>query len=183
MLVIYIASMKKALLLNADWSPLQFVSDMRAILLLYRGRAEVVVLDSKPSLWPETYNTPSDKITVPATIRLLKRVNRVWGSPRFRKKVLFNRDSWSCQYCKKRLGWSDVTIDHVTPKCMGGKTTWRNCVTSCKDCNRKKGNKTLSEAGMIPVKSPLEPSPLHFFDYSVASGWHDHWNVFMPSAK
>lgn len=173
-------SMRKALLLNADWSPLQFVSDIRAIMLIYRGRAEVVNLDSEPSLWGDSYKTPMKSVEVPATIRLLKRINPTWAPPRFRKRVLFNRDGWRCQYCTRQLTWSDVTIDHVVPRCSGGKTTWRNCVASCKECNRKKGFKSLSEAGMNLIKSPLEPSPLHFFDYSASSSWHDHWNLFVP---
>jgi 5-methylcytosine-specific restriction endonuclease McrA len=173
---------KRALLLNADWSPLHFVSDVDAIIMFYKGRVEVVpnTTTGKPSQWDETFNSPSTSIHVPATMRLLKRVNKRWKPPRFRKKVLFNRDGWKCQYCGTKLGWHNITIDHVMPQSRGGDTTWLNCVTSCRPCNRCKDNKTPEEAGMKLLKRPENPTSLHFWDALRTDCWHCDWDVYIP---
>ena len=170
--------MKKALLLNADWSPLSFVSPPRALNLMLSGRAELIYAGEKPSLWDEEYSTPSTSYTLPATLRLLTRISRRHTATRFRKKVLFNRDSWQCQYCGVQLGQREVTIDHVTPRSVGGVTSWRNCVTSCRACNMKKGSKSLPESGMNLRRQPCEPKMSHFWcvDRRV---WHPDWAIFL----
>lgn len=80
--------MKRALLLNANYEPLHFVSDRDAIVLYYRGSAEIVSNDGVLSQWEETFNSPSTIIKIPATLRLLKHFRRKWKRPRFQKKVL-----------------------------------------------------------------------------------------------
>ena len=108
--------MKRALLLNSDWTPLHFVTDVKAIYLVLKERAEVIALeDGRPSLWSESFTTPTFSIELPATLRLFNRVNKRWSPPRFRKKVLFNRDNWECEYCGDQLTWESVSIDHVLP--------------------------------------------------------------------
>lgn len=173
--------MKKALLLNADYTPLHFISDSRAFALVFKGRAEVLDMAGKPSVWDDVlFRTSSVAFNVPATIRLLQRVSRKWTPPRFRKKAIFNRDGWQCQYCRTELHRSNITIDHVHPRSRGGSNSWKNCVASCKNCNRMKGNKTPGEAGMSLVRPPLEPSPLHFWDVPKGgSVWHEDWGIFI----
>jgi len=171
--------MPRVLLLNADWSPLQFITDIRALRLLMKGRAEVITLDETPSMWDEYYTTVSSNYQIPATIRLNFRVSVNPSVARFRKRILYNRDDWSCQYCNKKLGWSNVTIDHVVPKCRGGKTTWKNCVVCCKICNRNKGSKLLHEANMKLLKQPSEPKLIHFWNLSEKQSWHNDWTTFV----
>ena len=173
--------MKRALLLNADYAPLHFIPDIEAFIMVYKGSAEIVDASGKLSVWEGNELTSPGRVwPCPATIRLLERVNKRWKPPRFRKKVLFNRDEWKCQYCHIELHWSSVTIDHVQPKSRGGGTTWRNCVASCKSCNKRKADKTPSEAGMPLRKSPVEPSPLHFWDVAKGNHWHEDWEMFVP---
>jgi 5-methylcytosine-specific restriction endonuclease McrA len=172
--------MKRALLLNHDYVPLHFLNDVDAIILFYKGRAEIVSgSDGKPSVWNETFKSPSTTIHVPATMRLLKKINKKWKQPRFRKKVLFNRDNWSCQYCSEKLYWDSVTIDHVMPSSRGGQTSWLNCVASCKQCNKSKANKTPEEAGMKLLKKPTVPTSFHFWDTMSSSVWHNDWKMFL----
>ena len=90
--------MPRTLLLNADWLPLQFITEVRAIKLLMRERAEVIVVADSPSMWGSHYATVTTSFQVPATIRLCVRVNIKPTVSRFKKKILFNRDGWSCQY-------------------------------------------------------------------------------------
>ena len=68
--------MKKVLLLNTDWTPLNFVSEIRAINLLMKGRCEVIIVSEKPSVWNEKIPTPTREYDSPATLRVLDRVNR-----------------------------------------------------------------------------------------------------------
>lgn len=173
--------MKRALLLNSDGSPLHFISDHDAITLFYKGRAEVVLgLNGTPSEWDETFKSPSTSIRVPATMRLFKKVHKKWKAPRFRKRVLFNRDQWSCQYCGEKLHWNSVTIDHVMPSSRGGKTSWHNCVTSCTPCNKEKADRTPDEAGMRLVKQPTYPSALDFWDAMRSNVVHEDWSMYLP---
>jgi 5-methylcytosine-specific restriction endonuclease McrA len=173
---------KRALLLNSDYSPLHFVSDTDAIILFYKGRAEVVPSSTTglPSEWDEVFNSPSTSIRVPATMRLLRRVNKKWKPPRFRKKVLFNRDGWKCQYCGTKLNWQTIEIEHILPSSRGGQTTWLNCVSACKSCNKRKANKTPEEAGMRLLKKPANPSSLHFWDALKTDCWCSDWDDYIP---
>jgi len=172
---------RNVLLLNADWMPLNFVSGIRAINLLFRGRAEIISFDEKPSTWNEVYSSPSKSYAAPATIRLLSRVSRQYMAPRFRKFALFNRDNWQCQYCGIKLDKKTVTIDHVVPRALGGITSWNNCVSSCKRCNLKKGSKLLKECGYKLNKNPGVPRLIHFWKLDHETTWHPDWiNFFQP---
>lgn len=171
--------MPRTLLLNADWLPLQFITEVRAIKLLMRERAEVIVVADSPSVWGSHYATVTTSFQVPATIRLCVRVNIKPTVSRFKKKILFNRDGWSCQYCGKKLILNNMTIDHIIPKCKGGKTTWRNCVVCCKSCNKIKGAKLPHEANMTLLKKPVEPRVIHFWDINDKEDWHLDWAMFI----
>ncbi len=176
--------MKRALLLNKDYKPLHFVNDNDAITLFYKGRAEIVSgMDGKPSVWDEVFSSPSTSINVPATMRLLTYVNKRWRQPRFRKKVLFNRDDWRCQYCSNKLSWEQVTIDHVMPSSRGGTTSWKNCVTACKPCNKRKANKTPEEAGMRLLQKPIAPHAIHFWNALKSNVWHADWDVYLKPGE
>ena len=38
---------------------------------------------------------------------------------------------------------SEVTVDHIIPRAMGGSTTYENCQLAHKACNFRKGNKYI----------------------------------------
>lgn len=166
----------RALILNSDWTPLNFVSSIRALNLLFKGRAEIIEVDG-PSIWEEGIRTSTKSFQAPATIRLLSRVKQRWTTPRFRKVALFNRDDWRCQYCGIFLEKSTISIDHVIPRCRGGETSWKNCVSSCMKCNVKKGSKTPAEAGMRLIKLPIDPQIKHFWETRTIK-WHPDWRFF-----
>ena len=51
------------------------------------------------------------------------------------------------------------------PQSRGGKNTFENTVTSCVDCNNRKGNRTLREAKMFYLKrtfTPYQPTVMEF---------------------
>lgn len=58
----------------------------------------------------------------------------------------------TCYHCGGRFKPSDLTMDHLIPIARGGKSTKNNCVTSCKDCNSKKGYKTRAEMALEDLK-------------------------------
>lgn len=58
---------------------------------------------------------------------------------------VFKRDSFTCQYCGRHAPDVVLECDHIKPVADGGKNTMLNLVTSCRDCNRGKGKRPLSE--------------------------------------
>jgi hypothetical protein len=70
------------------------------------------------------------------------------------KEQIRQRDGDRCRYCYSPH--PPLTLDHVIPKCQGGKGGLVNLVLACKACNLEKGGRTPEEAGM-PL---LEPYPL-----------------------
>lgn len=63
------------------------------------------------------------------------------------KENLLKRDHNKCCYCNVKLSLTEATIEHVHPQSKGGLSDWINCRIACSDCNRKKGDKLLSEIG------------------------------------
>lgn len=74
------------------------------------------------------------------------------------RMILYARDRHICAYCGVIHEPRVLTIDHVLPKSKGGKNTWVNCVTACKPCNHRKGNRTPEEARMQLLYVPYAPS-------------------------
>lgn len=51
-----------------------------------------------------------------------------------------------CPYCGKELNnWEDKTIDHIIPRCKGGKTKLSNLLVCCFECNQKKDDRDLKD--------------------------------------
>lgn len=74
-------------------------------------------------------------------------------------RTLFGRDRQVCAYCGKyHANYHHLSRDHIVPKFLGGQNTWLNCITACKECNSKKGHKTLKEAKMQLLYIPYEPN-------------------------
>lgn len=76
-------------------------------------------------------------------------------------RTLFGRDRYVCAYCGGHFpNYHQLSRDHIHPRSKGGENSWMNVVTSCKECNAKKGAKTLKEAGLELLYLPYEPN--HF---------------------
>jgi 5-methylcytosine-specific restriction endonuclease McrA len=80
---------------------------------------------------------------------------------RLKKETLFYRDEGKCQFCHTELtlhkGPKEITRDHVTPKVMGGKDVWENCVAACSRCNLGKGS-NAPKGIWVPKKRATRPS-------------------------
>lgn len=163
--------MKRTLLINSSWEPLTFIDSRRVVSLLVRDKVEVI------SLWTGNVLIPQLDQELPATVRLKKFVKRNLKMPKFRRRVVFTRDNWACQYCATKLSARDATIDHVLPRAKGGKTEWKNCVTSCRPCNRWKADNTLDKAGMRLISPITTPTIVHFWDLRNGQlTWHPDWD-------
>lgn len=72
--------------------------------------------------------------------------------------IMYARDLHLCAYCGVQFDGKSLTIDHILPKSKGGLNTWTNCVTACKSCNLRKGNKTPEQANMPLLYVPYVPN-------------------------
>ncbi|NIO07587.1 MAG: HNH endonuclease [Deltaproteobacteria bacterium] len=48
------------------------------------------------------------------------------------------RSNGVCHYCGEKFPARELTMDHLVPIALGGKSTKGNVVPSCKNCNSKK---------------------------------------------
>lgn len=64
-------------------------------------------------------------------------------STRFR---IFARDRFTCRYCGRQSDVVPLEVDHLIPVAQGGTNDDGNLITSCFDCNRGKGAKTLAQS-------------------------------------
>lgn len=65
---------------------------------------------------------------------------------------VFKRDKFTCQYCGESAPNVILEIDHIVPVSKGGTNDIMNLVTSCRDCNRGKTNKALSDSSAVMVQ-------------------------------
>jgi hypothetical protein len=85
--------------------------------------------------------------------------SRAWRTePSLSNPKLFARDRQVCAYCGGRFALDDLTREHIVPTSRGGANTWRNCITACRNCNGRKGNRTLNELGWSLYYLPYVPS-------------------------
>lgn len=83
----------------------------------------------------------------------------------FNRRGIYDRDNNTCQYCGKRFSSSDLSIEHVNPRRLGGTSTWENCVLACIPCNLRKGGRTPEQAGMKLLNKPVKPKVQLNFPY------------------
>ena len=69
----------------------------------------------------------------------LCRVERGHVSKKLRLEI-YKRDGFRCRCCGRTDTEVDLEIDHIKPISKGGKSTYDNLQTLCRDCNQKKGN-------------------------------------------
>ena len=138
------------LLLDSTYEPLKVISWMKAMTLIVTGDAEMI---EESDLFIRSAHT---EWKLPSVIRQLSKFKRK-GKVQFSRINIYMRDAWTCQYCQERKLTKELTFDHVTPRALGGKTTWTNIVTACRPCNSTKEDKTLGQAKMKLMRKPEEP--------------------------
>ena len=142
---------RKVLLLNASYEALGTVGVARAVRLIWKDHAEMVERDGARVLRSQHF-----EFAAPGVIRLKHYVDVRGRQRRSSSKGnrILARDRYRCQYCGKKGGDFDLTVDHIVPASKGGPTSPENLVASCRPCNQRKGNRTPEEARMPLLKNP-----------------------------
>lgn len=197
--------MQHTLVLDSGYRPHRVVSWQRAAQLLHDGRAEVVSLyedvlraidkDVAKTLqlgksmlsWFELGNSDNDDLYIvkmPAVVRLYGTLGRK-KVVKFSRINVLTRDGFKCCYCGAKKLVKELNYDHVLPRSMGGKTVWENIVSSCYECNARKGSRTPEQAGMKLLRPPVKPKSLPIAALrldglkNIPEAWGDwlYWNV------
>ena len=139
------------LVLNPNYVPVNVCSVRRAIVMVGKGKAELLEQHDG------SLHTVTGEIEAPAIIRLVYLVKRPFLPRKLSKKEVFLRDRFTCQYCGKKA--QDLTLDHVIPRRQNGAHTWENVVAACNRCNLRKAGYTPAEAKMTLRTVPRAPDP------------------------
>lgn len=121
-----------------------------------KGCIKVNDITSKGTMY--TVNLPKDiplvfdKITKPST----QNSDADYFKDPEKRKEIFQRDDWICQYCRDKVTQESATLDHYIPQSKGGKNTKDNLKTSCLICNSIKCDKTYEEAAPRLLKNMQE---------------------------
>jgi hypothetical protein len=190
------------LVLNRHYMAIRIVGARRAFSLLFRRLAEVVsfeegaysnydfqswceVSEFKRNFEPDGHDwvsTVNFYIAVPRIIRLLFYDRLPRNEVKLNRRNIFARDKNSCQYCGKRHSTSELSLDHVIPRSMGGKSVWENMVCSCTQCNVKKGGRTPKQAGMTLVQKPVRPKCNPLVHVHLGHQRYRSWKQFLDNA-
>jgi hypothetical protein len=73
-----------------------------------------------------------------------------------KRRSIFERDKWTCQYCGETVSGDNATLDHYIPQSKGGSHTKENLRTCCLLCNAIKSGKSFEEAAPLILKSMQE---------------------------
>jgi 5-methylcytosine-specific restriction endonuclease McrA len=161
---------QKVLILNADFRALTVCTMSKAFLLIYLNKAEMVTKVKNGLL-----RSVNQTFAMPSVIRLYNYVKMPYRGVILTRQNLFKRDFYTCLYCSSK---KNLTLDHVIPKSKGGKTTWTNLVTACQNCNSRKSDYTLKEAGLTLPYKPFKPSFVIFAKNF--SKWGDaSWELYL----
>ena len=127
------------LVLNASYEPINICGARRALVLVLKGIART---EEEHGLM---LHAQRSRISMPSVIRLLEYRRIPHQTRALSRKNILLRDRNTCQYCGEVFAPSELTLDHVIPRSRGGNSTWENLVACCHACNRRKGNRLLSE--------------------------------------
>lgn len=178
------------LVLNRAYLPIHVTSVRRAFTLVYRGFAHAINdeyqtfdFDSWRQLSiardSESIGTPDGRIRIPRVIVLTTFDRMPKRYVRFSRINIFARDAFTCQYCRQRPPRSELNLDHVVPRSLGGRSTWENVVCSCVACNRKKGGRTPEQAGLRLRALPRKPKWTPLMNLMLSSVRYKEWRPFL----
>jgi len=138
----------RSLVLNASHQPLAVVPARRAVVLVLKEKADVIVSDGV------VFRSERIHMPAPSVVKLRYFVHVPYRArAALTRRAVFARDHWQCQYC----GAAAENVDHVVPKSRGGLHMWENVVASCRRCNSRKENRAPHEVGMKLRRQPFVP--------------------------
>lgn len=192
----------KVLVLNKLYMALRVVSARRAFAMLVSDLAEVIHVDNGHYLsydfsgWAELaayqqqyeadrhdwVRTVRLQVAVPRVIRLLGYDRLPAQAVKLNRRNLFARDRNQCQYCGKAFPTSELSIDHVLPRSLGGGDSWENLVCACIRCNARKGGRTPEQAKMVLKKRPAMPKRNPLIAVRLGQDRYASWKQFLDHA-
>ena len=190
------------LVLNRYYMAVRVVNARRAFSLLYRKLADVVqeedgiysnynftdwceVSEFKHRFEPAEHDwvsTVNFYIAVPRVIRLLFYDLMPRHKVTFNRRNIYARDKNHCQYCGKKFSTNELSLDHVIPRSIGGKSVWKNIVCACLKCNVKKGGQTPKQARMTLIKPPVKPKHNPLIHLHLGHQRYSSWKQFLDDA-
>jgi 5-methylcytosine-specific restriction endonuclease McrA len=187
---------RPTLVLNRHWQPVHVATVARSLVMLWNESARVVDPDDfrlytwadwsrlRPNEGEPFIRTVSFRLRVPEVISLTHYDRFRQSTVTFSRRNIFKRDHTTCQYCGRRPGTTELTIDHVLPRAQGGTSTWENCVLACTECNARKANRTPEQANMRLKTKPVRPAwkPMYAANNVRIESWsrflsEAYWNV------
>lgn len=189
------------LVLNRLYVAIRVINARRAFSLLCRDLAEVIsVEDGRYSgydfdswtelsayrdLFTEDYDwvrTVRLQIAVPKIIRLFGYDRLPRQAVKLNRRNIYARDLSHCQYCGKRFSTQELSLDHIVPRAMGGKSTWENMVCCCVHCNTRKGGRTPVQAHMTLIRKPVRPKRNPAINLRLGQDKYSCWQAFLDNA-
>ena len=191
---------RPTLVLNRNWQPVNVATVGRALLMLWNESARVVdPHDYQMYDWADwSQLAPQDgepfiqavraRVRVPEVVALAVYDRLPSAAVSFSRRNIFKRDHYTCQYCGVQPGGDELTIDHVVPRAQGGISSWTNCVLACVACNKRKADRTPTQAGFRLRKPPVRPAwkPLYAAPDMRIASWEKfvseaYWNVTLAA--
>jgi len=191
----------RVLVLNKYYMAIRITSVRRAFSLLFRQMAEVVSCENGTyanydfQSWteisklkevfeesPDWISTVNFDIAVPRIIRLLIYDRLPSVRIKFNRRNVYARDKNHCQYCGKKFPLSELSLDHVIPRSLGGQANWENLVCACTGCNAKKGGRTPKQAHMNLVTAPVRPKHNPILHVHLKHQKYKSWKQFINNA-
>ena len=174
------------LVLNADYTPLSFMP----LSLLHWQDALRAVLNGKANVISEydiVIKSPRIELKVPSVVALTKFQRSPESIATMNRRNVFIRDGYKCQYCYQEYPAKYLSLDHVIPRCKGGKLTWTNTVTACYSCNGKKGHTSIEDLAKIGMRLKSQPKTPTFYEIQfkakmmkkLATNIHPHWTDYV----
>lgn len=196
----------KVLVLNKLYVAVRVISARRAFSMLFCNLAEVIHSDDEGKYvtydfesWAELsqLKTQMDNhelanhdwiktvrfdMAVPRIIRLLGYDRLPAQLVKLNRRNLFARDRNQCQYCGRHFSTSELSIDHVIPRALGGQDTWENLVCACVKCNARKGGRTPDGAGMKLLRPVVRPKRNPLIAIRLGQERYSSWKAFLDEA-
>lgn len=180
-----VATSKRVLVLNRNWCAVGVVNLPRAMTLLFTNyedgepKAKIITPPPKGSYevwsWADWSNlrpgkdekglvSASNVYKIPEVLLLSRYDAMPKQKINFCRRAIWKRDSFTCQYCGRKPPNDECTLDHITPRSLGGETSWYNCVLACYQCNSQKADRRPEDAFRPKDKEKarnwLGPSPM-----------------------
>lgn len=158
------------LVLNKSYMPVQTICWQDAFKKIFNGQAFAIEYYDD-----EVIHTPNDEYLKPAVIVCTEYNGVPNRLPVYSKRLVCQRDEWTCMYCAIPVRSDTYSIDHVVPRAQGGRSTFENTVCACKPCNFRKADRTPKQAKMKlrcqPGKPKFNPIKVKFANLHLEDEW------------